>query len=294
MRVPLPAAMITMSSDAMPFSLLPAAGLNLRRIIGLATLLLVADAVHGLQHGAPGLRPGAHPGVLADRQLCRLNAEQTPMVRDGDRALVRLASAQPAARVRRVAGARAARGRRNRPRRQRCAPWPTRSSAAWTSRSTRRCPQLAELVLSLTPEQLRTSNAARRRPRRCVPTSRRPIPPSAGPSRSSARWSATRTFYGTLDAAQRDRLAALLAKSTFDADRWHAERSQRNRDMVQTLAAPLRRSQSTATGGLCRRPRPRRAPRRARHALTAASLPGLPAAPGAGQLRPGRDDAQPR
>ena len=102
------------------------------------------------------------------------------------------------------------------------------------------------------------------------------------------------SFYGTLDAAQRERMAALLAASPFDADRWQAERSQRNREMVQTLASTIAAARNVdRDAGLAQAPGCGAHHCRARHALTAAGLPGLPAAPGAGQLRPGRDDAQP-
>jgi Family of unknown function (DUF6279) len=42
-------------------------------------------------------------------------------------------------------------------------------------------------------------------------------------------------LYGTLDDAQRAKLAQLLAASPFDADRWVAERERRNRDMLAAL-----------------------------------------------------------
>jgi hypothetical protein len=43
-------------------------------------------------------------------------------------------------------------------------------------------------------------------------------------------------IYGGLDEAQRARLAALLAQSSFDPERWLAERGIRQREMLQTLA----------------------------------------------------------
>ena len=43
-------------------------------------------------------------------------------------------------------------------------------------------------------------------------------------------------LYGRLDAGQRDLLAAQLGKSSFDAERWLAERRLRQRELLQTLA----------------------------------------------------------
>lgn len=42
-------------------------------------------------------------------------------------------------------------------------------------------------------------------------------------------------LYGRLDAAQREQLAARVATSPFDADRWVAERLRRQRDLQRTL-----------------------------------------------------------
>jgi len=51
-------------------------------------------------------------------------------------------------------------------------------------------------------------------------------------------------LYGRLDAAQRERLAALLAASSFDAERWLTERRTRHREVLQamTLASTAARS----------------------------------------------------
>lgn len=45
------------------------------------------------------------------------------------------------------------------------------------------------------------------------------------------------TIYGRIDAAQRQRIAALLATSPFDPEVWLAERRQRQLDVVQMLRA---------------------------------------------------------
>lgn len=42
-------------------------------------------------------------------------------------------------------------------------------------------------------------------------------------------------FYGRLDEAQRERVARLVAASPFDAERWFAERQQRQRDAIGLL-----------------------------------------------------------
>jgi hypothetical protein len=43
-------------------------------------------------------------------------------------------------------------------------------------------------------------------------------------------------LYGRLDAAQRAQVAAVVAVSPFDAERWLAERQRRQRDVLQTLS----------------------------------------------------------
>lgn len=107
-------------------------------------------------------------------------------------------------------------------------------------------PALADLVLSLTPEQLRhlerqvTKKAAEVRADFAQPD------PAERRAKSFKRTlERYENFYGTLDAAQRERLAALLAASPFDADRWQVERSLRNREMVQTLASTVAAGRGT-------------------------------------------------
>ncbi len=107
MRVPLPAAMITMSSDAMPCSLSPATPvLKLRRIIRLALLSLAGLAISGCSmlrlayDQAPNLVYFWIDGYVD------VNGEQTPAAARRDRPLVCLAPAHATARLRRPAGAR--------------------------------------------------------------------------------------------------------------------------------------------------------------------------------------------
>jgi hypothetical protein len=101
-------------------------------------------------------------------------------------------------------------------------------------------PALAELVLSLTPEQLRhLERQATKKAAEVRADFAQPDPAERREKSFKRTLERYESFYGTLDAAQRDRLAALLVASPFDADRWQAERNQRNRDMVQTLVSTL-------------------------------------------------------
>ena len=55
------------------------------------------------------------------------------------------------------------------------------------------------------------------------------------------------TLYGKLDSAQRQQVAAALDGSAFDADRWLAERRQRQTDIVTALRRLLAERADTAT-----------------------------------------------
>lgn len=174
-----------------------------------------------------------------------LNAEQTPMVRD---ALERWLAWHRRSQLPEYAALLA--------RAQRELAQPTTAAAMCTfaNEVERRldiavdaaAPALAELVLSLTPEQLRhlerqvTKKAAEVRADFAQPD------PAERRAKSFKRTlERYENFYGTLDAAQRERLAALLAASPFDADRWQVERSLRNREMVQTLASTVAAGRGT-------------------------------------------------
>lgn len=52
-------------------------------------------------------------------------------------------------------------------------------------------------------------------------------------------------IYGRLDAAQRAQVAAVVAASPFDPERWLAERQRRQRDLLQTVTSLA----NTGTGG---------------------------------------------
>jgi hypothetical protein len=99
-------------------------------------------------------------------------------------------------------------------------------------------PAIAELMLTLTPEQLQ--HIERRLDKRNDELRADFLQPDPADRRAASFKRALdryETLYGRLDAAQRERLAALLATSTFDPERWLAERRLRQRDMLQTLAA---------------------------------------------------------
>jgi hypothetical protein len=97
-------------------------------------------------------------------------------------------------------------------------------------------PALATLLLSLTPEQIR--HIERKLAKDGV-TMRADFAQADRGERAKAALKRTlerfEGFYGRLDEAQRERLAQLLAISSFDPERWLAERERRNRDLVQTL-----------------------------------------------------------
>jgi hypothetical protein len=102
----------------------------------------------------------------------------------------------------------------------------------------RAAPAVARLLVTLKPEQLQHME------RRLAKNGDELRQDFAQPDREArAQASFKRTleryeaFYGRLDDAQRTRLAQLLAASSFDADRWLAERERRNADMLRTLAA---------------------------------------------------------
>ncbi len=125
---------------------------------------------------------------------------------------------------------------------------PTTAAAmcSWVAEAERRIdaalveavPAAAELMLTLTPEQLqhierrmaKGTDELRADFLQPDPAERR----AASFKRSLDRYE---TLYGRLDATQRERLAALLAASTFDPERWLAERRLRQREMLQALAA---------------------------------------------------------
>ena len=97
-------------------------------------------------------------------------------------------------------------------------------------------PAAAELMLTLTPEQLQ--HMERRFAKGNDEMRADFLQADAAERKAKALERTAKRFenlYGRLDDAQRERLAALLAKSSFDAERWAAERRLRQREMLQVL-----------------------------------------------------------
>lgn len=221
----------------MPLSLLSIACLKLRRIIGLALLLpllLVLGAcgtVRLAYDQAPTLMYWWIDGY-AD-----ISSEQTPALREGiDRWFawhrrtqlpdyaVLLARAQ----------------------REVLEPTTAASACAWQADIERRLygaageavPAAAELMLSLSPEQL--LHIERRMAKGLAEARAEFLQPDLAERKAlSLKRSIDRfeTLYGRLDSAQRERLSAALATSSFDPERWLAERELRQRDMLRMLAS---------------------------------------------------------
>jgi len=124
---------------------------------------------------------------------------------------------------------------------------PTTAGAmcAWQAEAERRLdvalaeavPAAAELMLTLTPEQLQHVERRMVKGNEEMRADFLQADPAERKAKSLDR-SVERfeTLYGRLDASQRDRLAALLATSTFDAERWLAERRLRQREILQSMA----------------------------------------------------------
>ncbi len=97
-------------------------------------------------------------------------------------------------------------------------------------------PALAALMVTLSPEQLR--HIERKQAKEGAEL-RADFTQGDRAERAKASFKRTlerfEMLYGALDEPQRGRLTQLLAQSSFDADRWLAERERRNRDMLQTL-----------------------------------------------------------
>ena len=126
------------------------------------------------------------------------------------------------------------------------APLTPAAACAWVAEGERQVetalaaavPGAAELMLSLTPAQLqhierrfaKGNEEVRADFLQKEPEERR----AASHKRAVERFE---RVYGRLDAPQRERLAALLASSGFDAERWLIERRLRQREIMQTLAS---------------------------------------------------------
>ena len=101
----------------------------------------------------------------------------------------------------------------------------------------RAAPAMAEIVLTITPEQV--SNIERRYAKTNEEFRDDFLQPDPA-KRASANLKRTveraETLYGTLDAGQRARMGAALARSPFDAELWLTERRSRQQDALQTLS----------------------------------------------------------
>ena len=217
----------------LPPSRLPVT-LNLRRIIGLALVLLAlagCSMVRLAYDQAPNLVYWWIDGYVD------VSGEQAPRVREAvDRWFVwhrRTQLPEYAALLARA---------------QREITEPTTPAAmcAWTTEAERRIdgaleeavPAAAELLLGLAPEQVqhieRRMVKANRELRADYLQADAAERKRASLDRSVARFE---TLYGRLEANQRERLAGLLAASTFDPERWVTERQLRQRDILRALAA---------------------------------------------------------
>jgi hypothetical protein len=99
-------------------------------------------------------------------------------------------------------------------------------------------PAAAALMLTLTPEQLQHIERRMAKGNDELHADFLQSDPDERSAAALKRWVGRHeTLYGRLDAAQRERLAAGLAASAFEPERWLAERRQRQREMLQTLSA---------------------------------------------------------
>jgi len=99
-------------------------------------------------------------------------------------------------------------------------------------------PAAAELMLTLTPEQLQHIERRMAKGQEEMRADFLQADPAERRAKSLERTvERFETLYGRLDVAQRQRLAALLTASTFDAERWLAERRARQRDMLQAMTS---------------------------------------------------------
>ena len=263
MRVPLPAAMITMSSAMHAFA--RCAERAVSRLRDYRVLRCCAGAAGRLQRGAPGLRPGARPRCTGGSTAMSTSTtrRRRGCARRLDR-LVRLAPRAPScpttpqllARAQARGAGRHHAGARVRLVGRAC------GSRVDAGRSSRPLPDggRAGADADAGADRSTSSSAMRARPTTsCATTSCRPTRPSGQERRSSAPSSAPRSLYGTLDDAQRDAGRARVAASPFDAERWLAERERRQHDVLQTAAPPGRRGRQRATSAAGGAARARRA-----------------------------------
>ncbi len=105
----------------------------------------------------------------------------------------------------------------------------------------RAAPAAAEIVLTMTPEQI--THLERRYTKVNAEFRDEYLQPDPA-KRAAAALKRTveraEMLYGRLDAEQRERVAAALARSPFDAELWLTERRARQQDVLQTLTRLLR------------------------------------------------------
>ena len=209
--------------------------MKLRRIIGLALLALAGLAltacglVRMAYETAPNLTYWWIDGYVD------VNGEQTPKLREGiDRWFAWHRRTQLPAYATLLARAQ----------REVVEPIAPAAMCAWAAEAEKQLdtaleaavPAAAELMLTLTPEQLqhmerrfaKGNDEMRADFMQADPAERK----AKALKRTVERFE---ILYGRLDDAQRERLAGLLATSRFDAERWLAERRLRQRDMLQIL-----------------------------------------------------------
>lgn len=216
----------------MPLSLLPITLFKLRRIIGLALFALVLTGCSMLRLAydqAPNLVYWTIDGYVD------VSGEQAPRLRDAiDRWFAWHRRTQLPEYAELLARAQ----------REINEPMTPAAVCAWQGVVERRVdlalqetvPAATELMLTLSPEQLqhierrmaKGNDETRADFLQADPAERR----AKSLARSVERFE---MLYGRLDAAQRERLATLLAASAFDPERWLAERRARQRDALQAL-----------------------------------------------------------
>lgn len=148
----------------------------------------------------------------------------------------------------------------------RVARWRTRVTDLWTPVAERLAPGLAELAVTLRPEQL---ERLRRRLEESDAKWREKFLPERARDREQARGDRiikrAEFFLGRLDRAQERELRALAATLPASEEAWFAERQQRNRAVLAFFETLSRE-----------RPPPREAARRAREFLTGFWVPRDP------------------
>ena len=252
-RVPLPAAMITMF-NTMPPTCLPVPSIRRRlsrdaRGLGAVLGLRAAARQARLQPG-PRRSPSAGSTAMST-STTRSRCACAPALDD----VVRLASAHAAARLRRPAGAGRRPSCRATPRAERDVRLGRRAARpASTPRSSSAVPAMAEIVPTLSPAQLASIE------KRYAKTNdeyrddflqRDPAKRAARP-RSSARSSAPRCSTAASTTRSASFVARSVAASPFDADVAYAERQRAPAGPAGDRAPPARRT---------RQPRRRAAPR---------------------------------